>query len=103
MLPVEQGRHVHLPRHRHVCRLCHAGALSNEIQTLLRVLLLQIFRAQEEVSLVSLLATHCSGVRARLVQACTCVCQRPAHGQQVHCRLLLLIQRQLSHFLSQTG
>ena len=31
MLPVEQGRHMRLPRHMRVCNLCHAGALGDEI------------------------------------------------------------------------
>ena len=25
LLPIEQGRHLRLPRHRRVCRLCYAG------------------------------------------------------------------------------
>ena len=25
LLPIEQGRHLRLPRHRRVCRLCHTG------------------------------------------------------------------------------
>ena len=31
LLPVEQG-HLRLPRHRRVCRLCHTGALGDEIE-----------------------------------------------------------------------
>ena len=27
LLPIEQGRHLRLPRHRRVCWLCHTGAL----------------------------------------------------------------------------
>ena len=35
MLPIERGRHLQLPRHRHDCRLCHAGALGDERHLLL--------------------------------------------------------------------
>ena len=35
LLPIEQGRHLRLPRHRHVCRLCHTGALGDERHMLL--------------------------------------------------------------------
>ena len=30
LLPIEQGRHLRLPRHRRVCRLCHTGALGDD-------------------------------------------------------------------------
>lgn len=29
MLPIEQGRHLQLPRHRRVCKLCRTGALGD--------------------------------------------------------------------------
>ena len=35
LLPIEQGRHLRLPRHRRVCRLCHPGALGDERHMLL--------------------------------------------------------------------
>ena len=35
LLPIEQGRHLRLPRHRRVCKLCHTGALGDERHMLL--------------------------------------------------------------------
>ena len=35
LLPIEQGRHLRLPRHRRVCGLCHTGALGDERHMLL--------------------------------------------------------------------
>ena len=35
LLPIEQGRHLRLPRHRRVFRLCNTGALGDERHMLL--------------------------------------------------------------------
>ena len=37
LLPIEQGPHLCLPRHKRVCRLCHTGALGDERHMLLEV------------------------------------------------------------------
>ena len=70
LLPIEQGRHLRLPRHRRVCRLCHTGALGDERHMPLECPALADLSA-------SPLVAECSGVMA-------CVGQKPAHGQQVH-------------------
>ena len=62
MLPIEQGRHLQLPRHRRVCKLCHAGALGDERHLLLECPALADVRTQ-----FSQLIAHCSGIMARLV------------------------------------
>ena len=41
LLPIEQGRHLRLPRHRRVCRLRHIGALGDERHMLLECLALE--------------------------------------------------------------
>ena len=64
MLPIEQGRHVRLPRSRRVCRLCRAGALGDERHMLLECSALAGLRQQ-----YSALMSECSGVMARLVWA----------------------------------
>ena len=74
LLPIEQGRHLRLPRHRRVCRLCHTGALGDERHMLLECPALADLRDE-----YSPLVAECIGVMAR-----PCVGQRPAHGQQVH-------------------
>ena len=63
MLPIEQGRHLQLPRHRRVCKLCHAGALSDERHLLLECPALADVRTQ----FIQLIA-HCSGIMARVVR-----------------------------------
>ena len=57
MLPIEQGRQLQLPRHRHMCKLCHAGALGDERHLLLECPALADVRTQ-----VSQLIAHCSGI-----------------------------------------
>ena len=37
LMPIEQGRHLRLPRHRRVCRLCHTGALGDERHMLMQI------------------------------------------------------------------
>ena len=64
MLPIEQGRHVRLPRSRRVCRLCRTGALGDERHMLLECSALAGLRQQ-----YSALMSECSGVMARLVWA----------------------------------
>ena len=64
LLPIEQGRHLRLPRHRRVCRLCHTGALDDERQMLLECPALAHLRDE-----FSPLIAECSGVMARLVWA----------------------------------
>ena len=63
-LPIEQGHHLRLPRHRRVCRLCHTGALGDERHVLLERLALADLRGK-----FSPLVAECSGVMARLVWA----------------------------------
>ena len=63
-LPIEQGRHLRLPRHRGVCRLCHTGALGDERHMLLECPALADLRDE-----YSPLVAECSGVMARLVWA----------------------------------
>ena len=62
MLPIEQSRHLQLPRHRRVCKLCHAGALGDE-----RHLLLECPALTDDRSQFSQLIAHCSGIMARLL------------------------------------
>ena len=69
---LEQGRHLCLPCHRRVCRLCHTGALGE------RHMLLECTSLADLWNEISLLVAHCSGVMARLVWPI-------AYGQQVHC------------------
>lgn len=64
LLPIEQGRHLRLPRHRRVCRLCHTGALGDERHMLLECPALADLRDE-----YSPLVAECSGVMARLVWA----------------------------------
>ena len=64
LLPIEQGRHLRLPRHRHVSRLCHTGALGDERHMLLECPGLADLRDE-----CSPLVAECSGVMARLVWA----------------------------------
>ena len=58
------GRHLHLPRHRRVCRLCHTGALGDERHMLLECPALADLRDK-----FSTLVVECSGVMARLAWA----------------------------------
>lgn len=76
MLPIEQGRHLRLPRHSRVCKLCHVGALGDERHLLLECPALPDLRTQ-----FSQLIAHCSGIMARLVWFKV---HPPAVGQQVH-------------------
>ena len=62
LLPIEQGRHLHLPRHSRICRLCHTGALGDERHMLLECSALSDVRAQ-----FSSLISECSGVMASLM------------------------------------
>ena len=62
MLPIEQGRHLQLPRHRRVCKLYHAGCLGDKRHLLLECPALADVRTQ-----FSQLITHCSGIMGRLV------------------------------------
>ena len=64
LLLIEQGRHLRLPRHRRVCRLCHTGALGDERHMLLECPALADLRDE-----YSPLVAECSGVMARLVWA----------------------------------
>ena len=64
LLAIEQGRHLRLPRHRRVCRLCHNGALGDERHMLLECPALADLRDE-----YSPLVAECSGVMARLVWA----------------------------------
>ena len=64
LLPSEQGRHLRLPRHRRVCRLCHTGALGDGRHMLLECPALADLRDE-----YSPLVAECSGVMARLVWA----------------------------------
>ena len=62
MLPIEQGRHLQLPRHRRVCKLCRTGALGDERHLLLECPALADVRTE-----FSQLIARCSGIMARLV------------------------------------
>ena len=62
MLPIEQGRHLQSPRHRRICKVCHAGALGDERHLLPECPALADVRTQ-----YSQLIAHCSGIMARLV------------------------------------
>ena len=64
LLPIEQGRHLRLPRHRRVCRLCQTGALGDERHLLLECPALADLRDE-----YSPLVAECSGVMDRLVWA----------------------------------
>ena len=64
LLPIEQGRHLRLPRHTRVCRLCHTGALGDERHMLLECPALADLRDE-----FSPLIAECSGGMARLVWA----------------------------------
>ena len=61
LLPIEQGRHLRLPRHRRVYRLCQIGSLGDERHMLLECPALADLRDE--------LVAECSGVTARLVWA----------------------------------
>ena len=61
LLPIEQDRHLRLPRHSRICRLCHTGALGDERHMLLECSALSDLRAQ-----FSKLNADCLGVMARL-------------------------------------
>ena len=61
---IEQGRHLRLPHHRHVCRLCHTGALGDERHMLLECPALADLRDE-----YSPLVAKCSDVMAGLVWA----------------------------------
>ena len=63
-LPIEQGRHLRLPRARRVCRLCSTGQLGDERHMLLECPALSDVRAA-----FSELISQSSGVMARLVWA----------------------------------
>ena len=60
LLPIEQGHHLRLPRHRRVCR--HSGALGDGRHMLPGCPALADFRND-----FSLLFADCLGVMARLV------------------------------------
>ena len=62
LLPIEQGRHLRLPRHSRICRLCHTGALGDERHMLLECSALSDLRAE-----FSTLVSACLGVMARLM------------------------------------
>ena len=62
LLPIEQGRHLCLPRHRRVGRLCYTGAFGDEGHMLLECPALADLRYE-----LSPLVAECSGVMARLV------------------------------------
>ena len=64
LLPIEQGRHLRLPRYRCVSTLCHTGALGDERHMLLECPALADLRDE-----YSPLVAECSGVMARLVWA----------------------------------
>ena len=64
LLLIEQGRHLRLPRHRRVYRICHAGGLCDEWHILLECPALADLRDK-----CPPLAAECSGVMARLVWA----------------------------------
>ena len=65
LLPVEQRRHLHLPRHRRVCQLCQTGASGNERPMLLGLDCPALADLRQEFSL---LVTDCSGVTAKAVR-----------------------------------
>ena len=69
LLTVEQGRHLRLPRHRRLCRLCHTGAVGDERHMLL-----------EYPALADLLVADCSGVMAKPVWT-----QNPVDSIAIHC------------------
>ena len=62
MLPIEQGRHLQLPRHAHVCKMCQTGSLGGERRLLLECPALADVRTQ-----ISQLIAHYSGIMAKLV------------------------------------
>ena len=66
LLPIEQGRHLRLPRHRRVCRLCHTEALGDERHT---AVLLECPALADLRDEYSPLVAECSGVMARVVWA----------------------------------
>ena len=67
LLQIEQGRHLRLPRHRRVCRLCHTGALGDERHMLLECPALADLK--DDCSPLVAEYAECSGVMARLVWA----------------------------------
>ena len=64
LLPIEQGHHLRLPRHRHVYRICHTEALGDERHMLMGCPALADLRDE-----FSPLVAECSDVMARLVWA----------------------------------
>ena len=75
LLPIEQGRHINLPRNRRVCRLCRTGALGDERHMLLECSALADLRQQYSTLIyIRLLRRHGQA----------CVGKRPAPCQQVH-------------------
>ena len=64
LLPIEPGRHLRLPRHWRVNRLCHTGALGDERHLLLECPALADLREGSAP-----LVAECSGIMARLVWA----------------------------------
>lgn len=75
MLSIEQGHHLQLPRHRHICKICRTGTLNDERHLLLECHVLADVRTQ-----FSQVVAHCSGV-----------VQGPAVGQLVHHSLPFVI------------
>ena len=73
MLPIEQGRHLQLPRHRLVCKLCHVGALCDE-RHLLLVCPAWLVSQPNFPAHGELLRDHDQA----------CLVRGPAIGQQVH-------------------
>ena len=76
VLPIKQGCHLHLPYHRRVGKLCHAGALGDEVHLLLECSALASIKGQ-----FSQLSGRSSGVMTRLAWFRP---RDPAPGQQVH-------------------
>ena len=77
LLPIEQGRHLHLPCHRHVCQLCPTGVLGNERHMLLAPALADI--RDKFPALIAACSDLCHGLAFMGVE--------PANGQQVQHRL----------------
>ena len=78
MLPIEQDRHLQLPRHRRVCKLCHAGVLGDE-----RHLLLECPALANVSTRFSQLIAHCSAAPRDHGQACV-VDQKIHHSLPWH-------------------
>ena len=72
LLPIEQSRHLRLPRQRRVCRLCHNGALGDERHMLLECPALADLRDEYRTrteSTVLRVSIGCRVLMARLVWA----------------------------------